>query len=238
MLDNLYIKIMNLAWRYDDLARHLLHAKPVSFNQWMVERSRSHFDIYENCLSAAVEVKAHSNMDQFKLFESQINSQQEELGFPFDHGFNLMFDYRNCKRVDGKMVRMFDNEVKTEGNVIEFLADNTLCAYAVSTNLLSAFLSCNGTKTYKREEGHSRQRLILNREDLKDFALNVRSGLSRVGMESELSRWLPHNATSIPTRRVQTEFHGHRVCFDLYPLLPQRLRKDFLNQLNGAVVKC
>lgn len=224
-----------LAYWYDKLARHLLKAKPLSFDEWMDSKTMCRFDVYDDSISACIEIKGSSNMDQMKLFEDQLDGQLGELGFPFDLGFVWIFSYRNFIQKNRIRSRLLKKNGKTSMNVSEFLAKNTNVVYAVDVNLLSALRHRNGTRLYTRDKSRERRIVSINRTQLRECAESVRSTLEDLNLSGEIARWLPPNAKRIPSRFIETEMDGNPIHFELVLLLPNALKVRLLRQMNGSV---
>lgn len=226
-----------VAYWFENLARHLLVAKRLSPEEWL--KSSGHFDIDHEELRTYIEIKASSNMDQLKLFESQLDAQMEELGFPVDDGFVLIFSYINREGRNGvnNRKRLLSNGPRTHAELSEFLAKQTNIAYAIDVRLLKRLRDVNGTVKYSRDKSRERQLISTNRTGLKYLAKNTRDTLTNLGLSSEISRWLPPKAKSIPARIVETEIDDQPVKFKLYILLPNGLKVRLLRQLNGVVKK-
>jgi len=230
---------MYLAYWYDKLARHLLKAKPLSFDEWMDRKTLSHYDLYDTSISACVEVKGSSNMDQMKLFEDQLDAQIDELGFPFDSGFTWIFSYNNRQPRRGGQTRsrLLKRRGKTSEKVSSFLAKNTTVAYAIDSRFLGEFRRVYGTHQYTRDKFRDRQIVSINRIKLRKCADVTRTSLADLGLSDEASRWLPPNAKCSRSRIIETEMDGNPICFELVLLLPNALKCRLLKQMNGSVKK-
>ncbi len=223
-----------LAYWYDRLARHLLGAMPMSFNEWMDTKAMSAFDIYSESIYACVEVKGSSNMDQMKLFADQLDRQIDDLGFPFDSGFVWIFSYVNCRCFQGKQTRLLKKKGKTIEHISDFLASNTNVAYAVDIRLLHAFrCKKKGTKEYTRDKLNTRQIVAINRTQLREVARNLRPSLIDLGFEGEMTRWLPPRAQGIPSRSITTEMDGRTISFEIVLLLPNAPKQRLLKQIGA-----
>ena len=225
-----------LSYWYERLSRHLLHMKPIPPEKWFEEKGRNHYDIDADALNAYIEVKAAANTDQLKLFDSQLDAQLAELGFPVDDGFVWIFGYRNRGNTGDRERLLKRVGGKSWETLSVFLAENTNVAYFLDIRLLDLLRKRNGTYSYTRDKFNTRAVVTLNRTGLKDLAEDARRGLGEIGISSDdLPRWLPPNAKRFRTRTIETEFDGRSVSFQLVLLTPNGFKNRFLRQLNGTV---
>jgi hypothetical protein len=229
-----YCKHTHLSFWFERLARHLLHCKEISLTEWLSTRCGNSFDIDCLELDALVEVKGSSNKDQLMLFEDQLESQLGELGFPVFRGFILLFSYNN-RDSDSSYGRLFPKCGETPEEVSAFLARNIERAYAIDIEIVEAFRRSQGTRVYKWDKGCKRRIVIINRRVMENMAANARNVLLKLGFDKYISKWLPHNARGIRKRKVETVFDGHKITFDLFPILQAGLKRRFLKTLNGNV---
>jgi hypothetical protein len=232
---------MAVAYAYERLVRHLLKSNIPSQEDWFKEKGNSHFDLYHEELGAMVEIKGSSNMDQLKLFDNQLDEQISELGFPFEKGFVWIFSYINCSNttVDGVHTsqRLLKEHKNSFDDFMKFIIQQTNTAYVIEIHLLDAWRRKYGTRKYNRDQYNPRKTVRINRTDLRHMSKHTRATLFDLGFYEQTGLWLPHNANSIRTRRVKTEIDGLKLNFELYPILPTRMKSSLMKQLNGSVEK-
>lgn len=234
-------RLTSLAYYYEQLARYLLHSPQLSFQEWLNTRGLRHYDI-EDYATAYVEVKGVSNTDQLKLFEDQLDFQLKELGFPIDQGLVWIFSYINRGRKlndDGNRPRLLKEESgHSLRELAQFLAKQTNVAYVLDIRLLHLLRVANGTQLYNRDKFHDRQAININRGTLKNLAHDARATLLQLGMSpEELPSWLPPKAQRLRPRYINACFDGNEVNFELFPILANGPKRQFLRQLNGTVRK-
>ena len=213
----------------------------LSFQEWLNTRGLRHYDI-EDYATAYVEVKGVSNTDQLKLFEDQLDFQLNELGFPIDQGLVWIFSYinRGSKLNDkGNRPRLLKEESgHSLRELAQFLAKQTNVAYVVDIRLLHLLRIANGAHLYNRDKFHDRQAININRGTLKNLAYDARATLLQLGMSAEeLPSWLPPKAQRLRPRYINACFDGNEVNFELFPILANGPKGQFLRQLNGTVRK-
>ena|GEM_PF-5588909 len=224
-----------LAYWYERLARHLLNAKTLSYDEWMKGKGLSSFDLHSDTLFSYVEIKGSSNMDQMKLFVDQLETQLGEIGFPFDSGFIWIFSYRNSNKIDGVTTRLLKKNGKTPDKVDEFLSRQTNVVFAIDIYLLNAWRRKNGSSQYTRDAFNPREIIPITRTELRGIAKTARSSLEDLGLVEDIPQWLPPRAKQIPSRFVKTEMDGLPIKFELILLLPNALKIRLLKQINGVV---
>src|SRR5581483_7190952 len=208
----------------------------VTPDRWFDEKGRSHYDIDDEVLNAYVEVKGAANTDQLKLFESQLDAQLEELGFPVDDGFLWIFGYRNRSKSGGRDRLLKRKSGKSWKGLSAFLAENTHTAYVIDVRLLAMLRHQNGIRSYGRDKFNPRNVVQLNRTALKQLAQDARKGLTGLGVAAnDLPRWLPPRAKRSRPRTIKTEFEGRPVSFQLTLLTQNGFKTRFLRRLNGTV---
>ncbi len=237
-------RLFYLAYLYDRLARHLLHEPLIAPQTWMDGKATTHFDMEDDHLQAYVEVKGASNTDQLKLFESQLDSQLEELGFPYDDAFILIFNYRNCEHhMNGPFAERRRLLKRMSGKSLEtlwaFLAKNTTKAYLIDIHLLDLLRKKYGTRAYARDSSNVRNAIRINRRTLDLLSKDTRTALVDLGLPKEdIPHWLPPRAHRTLPRTVETVLDDCAINFQLIPLLPNGDKVRFLKRLNGTVKHC
>lgn len=227
-----------LSFFYERLGCHLLHAPLPTFEEWLERRGQTRFDLDMTELDTSCEFKGASNNDRLPIFLDQFEEQLAEVGFPLGFGLIWVFSYRNRsgRGLFGEQTRLLKKRGKTARDVSQFLAQNTTSAYVVDIRLLDALRRHQGTRPHLRDKVRERRLLKVNRRDLQRVAANVREELQELGI-TEVGGWLPHNASTIRCRIVETVIDDLPIKFKLFPILPIYRRSRFLKQLNGTV-KC
>lgn len=223
-----------VAYWFDKLGRHLLKTKILSPKEWLEDKCTGCFDLDHHKLFSYVEFKGASNTDQLKLFESQLDAQMEELGFPVDDGFIWIFSYNNRDGANGRK-RLLNKNGGSHKELSEFLAEHTNTAYVVEIRLFNELRNRNSVVPYSRDKYRVRNLISISRTGLKFATRNTRTTLADLGLYNEIPKWLPPRAKSIPPRIIETEIDGHTIRFELFVLLPNGLKMRFLRQLNGVV---
>lgn len=235
-------RLTSLAYYYEQLARYLLHSPQLSFQEWLNTRGLRHYDI-EDYATAYIEVKGANNTDQLDLFEDQLDFQLKELGFPIDQGLVWIFSYINREgrkeNSNGNRSRLLkEGSGQSLHELAQFLAKQTNVAYVVDIRLLHLLRIANGTRLYDRDKFHDRQAININRSTLKNLAHDARSTLLQLGMPAEeLPSWLPPKAQRLRPRYINACFDGNEINFELFPILANGPKRQFLRQLNGTVRK-
>ena len=233
-----------IGWFYEILMRKLLGISISNEDMWRIWKEIRVFKPFDLKINDFwFEVKGFSNNDRIKYFALQLDDQLKELDVQEGKPINpiaMIFFYRNrlCNSNSNQRMMFHGLSIDDKDMLFEFLANQTIQSFAIDLRFLDVLRSKYGTRPYQRRKAHQvKESLNLKRRDLKQITLNTRDSLEDLGITEDEHFWLPPRAKGICVRRVETEVCGHKMSFELFPLLPISLRKKFFRMLNGTMRK-
>ena len=170
-------------------------------------------DLARDDLDVGMESKAGSNRDSVKLRVNQLDSHLAlvRAGFPYSRYWYVFLKYRNAGPRNGGQKRLFQEMVRTEKDVPEFLGRNTAGLYVLDISLVEA--------------------VRVKQEDLVRVWLNNRmSPAVRVGWRffDQLRDARDETLTTLElqpadyrffSQTVRTRFEGHGMEFEFLSVL-------------------
>ncbi len=250
-------RLTAVAFYGERLGRWLLHLPLPSWDRWLADRGKNHFDLEDpDGARVSVEVKMANNKDRLVLYADQIEHQLSEPSFPIEDRFILIFHYKNQgpgilvpkRHGTGTYLHhprlLREKGGKTWTSLSRFLSSGIYRADLVDIEILKRWIERNGTYEFARygrcnpyrENFPPRRVASFTRTHIRELVLDTRAGLTALGFgNAEIARWLPPGAQRTLPRRITTSLDGHPLDFECTFLLPNGVKNRILRRLNGSV---
>ncbi len=252
-------RLTAVAFYGERLGRWLLHLPLPSWDGWLADRGKDHFDLDDaDGARVSVEIKMANNKDRIVLYADQIENQLSEPSFPIEDRFVLIFHYKN----QGPGIRLpkkygtgtylhhprllKEKAGKTWSSLSRFLASGIYRADLVDIEILRRWIERNGTYEFARYGKHNpfrenfppRPVVPFTRTNVRHLVHDTRVGLATLGFnDAEIARWLPPGARRTLPRRITTSLDGNPLEFECTFLVPNGVKHRVLRRLNGSVSK-
>lgn len=248
-----------LSYLGEYLGREALHLPRVTLSEWFKGKSASHWDCTIEDLMARIEIKLRADNHTLEIGCRQFSYQQEELRFPFDNGFYLIFFYRNRKPTGRRKSLVARNGTSVIA-LSRFVAKNITQAYLIDARLIHGIWKNEGEHPWRKSalsEDHNVVRV--KRKVLQEIADDLPGHLLKLGIPAyELPQWLPPGAKRSRRRIVQMSMeecwepkkpkrpawmppekprapYEWKLSFPLFILTDNGFKRRFLKRFNGTV---
>lgn len=199
-------------------------------------------DLYHRQLNSVLEVKGSSSRNSLRIFADQLEKHLVDVEASFPKHRNCLYvlwQYNNCKWIDGQRCRILSPHAKEQSKLERFLLENTTSVYVIDSALLKLIHEACGVRPdgYGSEFG-TRSRLNFTLKKIQDISINTASALHDFGMNGDASKYLRKGETAIPALKARLYQNRRRMSFDLYTLVPIEQRQVIENLIasNGSRV--